>query len=580
MYHFNFKLLLFIAAASLTLSCASVRKDHFISTINKDASQKDLSRAEYYFDIAGNYFEQNKYDEAIENLRLSLIHNSYYLPSRLLLIKTYIVTLNKSLAFEEISKILDQDSLTLDEVKTISASLESIKAYNLSYELNLKFYEKTNEKSSLWEMYKANLAQAKYIEALDILDLLEQEKESDYLLNLARSEVYFQLGKYELALTYLDLAEKYKPMDELLLKKRMQILSLQEKWSEVISVGENYFKYQKRTLPISEIIYNAALKMGSYDKALKETEWQLDFIEMTDFYKLRLGHLYFLNSKYEESESFYNQLVKNKNYSDESRFYLGLIHRYNNKIRSSNKLLEGIKADSDYFSEAQVILSEYDYNRNQKQSALSRMDKAYRKKPSSSLLYEKYTDYLIEAEEYQKALTVLETADKHFIQSEELQINRAFCFYRLKQYDRFKQYLKMSLEVNPRNAKIYEVLSNLWFKEKNSSSETEYFALIASSMGSTKESLLKVLAWTYADQNKIEKAVALFEDLYDKNPKDYFYSEMLSKIYYLSHIHTKAKLFAEQAESIKNSAYMKKSFLNKKDSVYQENKQRKPASLE
>jgi predicted Zn-dependent protease len=150
----------------------------------------------------------------------------------------------------------------------------------------------------------------------------------------------------------------------------------------------------------------------------------------------------------------------------------------------------------------------------------------------------------------------------------------------------FKKEFDTVMSINPANAKTYEMLAELWYKDDKKASEIEYFANMAMKLGTENTSLMKILAWVYVDQNKLDKAVALFENLYDENPKDFFYSEMLSKIYYLKNIKSKAVEYATYAHNLQDDINVKEylnELLNNRNTKYQNNSyedQRMPASLE
>ena len=150
----------------------------------------------------------------------------------------------------------------------------------------------------------------------------------------------------------------------------------------------------------------------------------------------------------------------------------------------------------------------------------------------------------------------------------------------------FKKEFDIVMSINPANAKTYEMLAELWYKDDKKTSEIEYFANTAMKLGTENTNLMKILAWVYVDQNKLDQAVALFENLYDENPKDFFYSEMLSKIYFLKNIKSKAVEYATYAHNIKDEMNIK-DYLNEllenrnnkyRSSGYED--QRMPASLE
>jgi len=296
--------------------------------------------------------------------------------------------------------------------------------------------------------------------------------------------------------------------------------------------------------------------------------------------------LNFLLKNYEIAEKQYQELFGLPEYEDEIKYYLSLIYKQTNRSSLANSILAEIQDTSVYFADAQVKLSEFDYNNGDKASALNRLRKAHIVKKDSIALYKVYSEYLIENNNFAEAVALLEKGVKNTTANEVLHMNLAFCHYKLRNYKMFKMEFNTVMEINPANAKIYEMLAELWYKDDKKTSEIEYFATMAMKLGTENTSLMKILAWVYVDQNKLDKAVALFENLYDENPKDFFYSEMLSKIYYLKNIKSKAIEYANYAHNIQDETNIKdylNELLKNRNTKYQNSSyedQRMPASLE
>ena len=72
------QLQLFILFALFTTGCVTpktILEKESVRTIQSDMFPKDLSRAEYYEQMAIAYSLDNQVEKAIENFRLSILHN-------------------------------------------------------------------------------------------------------------------------------------------------------------------------------------------------------------------------------------------------------------------------------------------------------------------------------------------------------------------------------------------------------------------------------------------------------------------------------------------------------------------------
>ncbi len=599
----NRKLLLlsmFVATLFALLSgCATMAKNDSLKSMNTDLDKTTLSRSDYYEKLADNYIEQNKYIEAVDHYRLSILHNSKNNQARFSLARSYMAMNQNELASNEFNQFLQQNEndstesviLTDAQLKVLSYFFEKTGSLERIYTIHKSQFEKTKSNYSLWKMYELSLSLKKYDQAFEVLSLLasnsnEVEKAPAYLLHLSKAEVYALQNNNNRAIKELELAEQEKPFDELLLKKKMQVLSVQEKWNEVILTGQKYIKYQKHTIPVSESITTAAIKAEEYQLAIEELKWQSDFAESKSLYQLKIAHLNFLLKNFDLAESQYKDLFGLPLYEDEIKYYLSLIYQQTNRSSLANSILTEIHDTSVYFTDAQIKLSEIDYNNGDKASALNRLRRALMVKKDSIALYKLYSDYLIENNSIAEAVALLEKGVESTAANEALHLNLAYCHYKMRNYRMFKKEFDTVMSINPANAKIYEMLADLWYKDDKKTSEIEYFAQMAMKLNTKNTNLMKILAWVYVDQNKLDKAVALFENLYDENPSDFFYADMLSKIYYLKNIKSKAIEYANYARTLHDDTNAK-SYLNEllktRNTKYQDSRsddQRLPASLE
>ncbi len=593
-------LYMFVATLFMVLSgCSTLTVSEALKSMNTDLDKSALTRSDYYEKLADNYFEQNKYREAIDHYRLSLLHNSKNNTARFGLAQSYTALDQNEMALSEFNRYLAQNEealngpavLTDEQMKVLTYFFEKSGSLERIYEINKSQYEKTQSNYSLWKMYELSLRLKKYSQAFEVLSLLasnknEVEKAPVYLLHLSKAEIYALQKNNERAIKELELAEEEKPFDEMLLKKKMQVLTDLERWNDVIKTGQKYIRYQKHTIPVSEAIVTAAIKVEDYQLAIDELTWQVDFAEDKSLYQLKIAHLNFLLKHYDVAEKQYKELFGLPEYEDEIKYYLSLIYKQTNRSNLANSILTEIQDTSVYFADAQVKLSEIDYNNGDKASALNRLRKAHIVKKDSIALYKVYSEYLIENNNFAEAVALLEKGIENTAANEVLHMNLAFCHYKLRNYKMFKKEFDTVMSINPANAKTYEMLAELWYKDDKKTSEIEYFANMAMKLGTENKSLMKILAWVYVDQNKLDKAVALFENLYDENPKDFFYSEMLSKIYYLKNIKSKAVEYEAYARNLHDETNIKEylnDLLKNRNTKYQNSSyedQRMPASLE
>lgn len=585
-------LFLFLVSSSwLLTACATFDKhsEPKVTTMKTDLDKSIYSRSQYYQDLADNHFQQSEFLSAIDLYRLSLLHDDTNYKSRFGLAKAYISSEQSYLALAEFEKLEQSKNIfKLTEIEfnfLINFYFES-KSYIKAYDVSNQYLQKTESVFGAWKVYESALKLNNATSALEALKFIELKTDDKFKVSMARYDVGLAIDDKAIMISALDAAETVYPFDELLLKKKMQFYTQQKDWSKVIHYGRKYIKYQKHTLPVSELLVNAGIKSEDYQLAVDELQWQSKYSTDTSLYDLKIAHLYFLLKNYSLAEEKYKQLYGYPQFLDEIKYYLSLIYDETQRYSDANSILEEIKDTSVYYADAQVKLAEIDYKNGDKVEAINRLRKAHLVKKDSIAIYKAYSEFLIENQNYVEAVALLEKGIQNTLPNEVLHMNMAFCHYKLRNYKKFRSELDTAMSINPSNVKIYEMLAELWYNDDKRTSEIEYFAQIAMKLGSKNENLMKILAWTLVDQNKLDKAVVLFENLFDENPKDYFYSEMLSKIYSLKNIHFKAAEFSMYARTLRHEENLK-NYLNEqlksRNIRYRDNDfddQRMPASLE
>ncbi len=308
----------------LLAGCSTLNVNEALNSMNTDLDKKALTLSDYYLKLANNYFEQNKYDDAIEDYQLSLLHNNKNNEARFGLAQSYSALENNEMALSEFNRYLDQNEGLLDgsavltdkQINVLTYFFEKSGSLERIYEINKSQYEKTRFNSRLWKMYELCLRLKNYEQAFEVLNLLASNKDqletaSKALINLSKAEIYTLQKNNEKAMKELEAAELEKPLDEMLLKKKIQVLTDLQRWHEVILTGQKYIKYQKHTIPVSESIVTAAVKIEDYQLAIDELEWQSGFVDDTQKNNIKeyLNQLISLRSKNDKNKNDEEQRV-------------------------------------------------------------------------------------------------------------------------------------------------------------------------------------------------------------------------------------------------------------------------------
>jgi cytochrome c-type biogenesis protein CcmH/NrfG len=231
-------------------------------------------------------------------------------------------------------------------------------------------------------------------------------------------------------------------------------------------------------------------------------------------------------------------------------------------------------------------MARLEWKNNQRDLALNRLRSAHMLRPDYLDLYLEYAQYLIWTKNYVEALALLEKAHLYHNKSDQLRLLTAYSHFKLNNQKKFSQDIKEAIALNPQNAEIYAVLSELWYEKRKPASEIQFLTEKAIALNSENKNVKPLLAWSLLQQDQLTQAVALFEEFYDQNPTEVFYSESLADIYARNTLPIKTLDYQDKVVELKMQNQLKNEIdyfsnqnqVQKTDS--QNVKSRLPASLD
>lgn len=510
-------------------------------TVYSDFFPQATTRTEYYKDIGLGYFNESKFDKAIEFFKLSLLHDPKNNDARYWLSVSYYRNNQNSLALIELEKLDSVVKMEYPRLKLVSDIYEAANSYENVILMNRKLFLLKGETFALWKIYEMHLNLNQFDLAFQDLQNLEKYNEDPYRIHLARFEILHRQKNYNLALAEISLAEKAKPFDLLAMKKMTELQQQLGKWQDLHNLGSKFSKYHPYDLDVSERVSQAAIRLGAYDDAIAELKKQKKHDSELMGVDFNIAHVLFLKQDFKNVDELY-QAVYEHTQSDQSVFYLSKAH-----LSEAPNGLESLASWAEYYPSVQVHLAQLEWKNNKNDLAMNRMNRAYSLRPDSLEVFQEYGQYMIWNKQYTEAMALIEKGLNKFPDDDKLHILAAYVHFKLNDMKGLHAQIEAAQKINPKNAEIYSVLAELWYEKKKSHSELEWLSQKAINLKSKNRNTKPLLAWVLLQQDKLSEAVKLFEELYDENPNEPFYAESLSEIYKRGIMRSKKSEFQQKA---------------------------------
>ncbi len=570
-------------------SCATTAPEVTPKTVYSDLFPQNLTRTQYYEHMGQDYFFQNDFTHAIEMYRLSLLHDPQNQQVRFSLAKSYDKTEQNHLAMLELEKYFSEhqnfSGITDEDMHLVSKIYEKSNSFDKLVEIQQTYFEKTNSTWALWQIYQSQIQLNKWNEALNTLKKLEDQKQDLYKICLARADIFENQKKWNTMLDQLVKADQAKPLDEFVSHKKIQLFYDLKNWKALNVEGEKHNKYHPYNLDISEKWSYSAIQTGDYDVALSELKKQKKLYPESIGLEFKIAHVLFLMKDYKTAEAAYKDLFEVTG-SDQSVFYLAQIHLLNSDIDKAAEKMQLLISTSEYYATAQIQLARLEWKNQSKDLALNRMRKAHSLRPDSLDLYQEYGQYLIWTKNYVESIALLEKANQYYPKNDQLKLLTAYSHFKLNNKYKFNQDIKQAIALNPKNADIYAVLSELWYEKGKPASEIQYLTEKALALNTDNKNIKPLLAWALLQQDQLTKSVALFEEFYDQNPNEVFYSQSLAEIYARNSLPIKTRDYQEKVAelSLQNQLKNEIDYFSNQNQIQKTNSQnvktRLPAGLD
>lgn len=560
--------ILFIFFAFFTAGCATREAGMQISgsdfyTMKTDMFPKDISRAEYYEQMAIAYSHENQIENAIENFRLSILHDPKRVSAYLNLSDEYRKTNRNHLALLELGEALKVEPNNTSILRKMGDLYLSTKIYSKAREVYQKMLmlDKKFEEAQ-WALFYIFKIEKKYTDALGVLVQINKNQNNDYKIAYEKAMLYKLTKEDDLYASNLELAYSLNSNNREIILEYAANSYAQKRFKDSTYALTKFSDTHEFDLEISQNLSYSAVQSENYDVAMREYNKQRLQVTDVNLIDLKKAHVYYLMGDLDGAKKLYSSLLRHQE-NEEARFYLAQIYITQDKSEDAASVLNKIPTSSDYYGEAQVRLAQHYKYMGLRDDAINIIRTAFAERPDLLVIYKTYADFMIESSQYVETEALLEKGIKLFPKDEDLRLKMAYLYYRLDDQIGFKKQIIEALKMNPQNAAAYSMLAELWYLKNKKADETIYFAKRALELKSTNKNIKPLLAWALMQQNNSTEAVALFEEFFEENPKESFFARSLAMVYSKGEVKEKSQKLTKLANELESNDSLRSRFVFK-----------------
>ena len=465
-----------------TYQSASLKDINPNKTINKDVGLTDLTESQYYKEMAYAYAQEKNCDKALELFQIyqnyknadqpspmvySLDHDSLYTVAQ-----CYYKNENYVSALNFAEKLLsDSQQKDVAQLSLLADIFVKAKSYSCAQELNQKIFSLTKDSFYLWQNFELALKTKDWTKASKILDLLTANNEDAYQITYAKYLIYKEQKDDQLALHFLLESEKLKPLDPKLLQSVAFLQRKLELWNDL---------YKSTSLYMTKFSFN-----------------------------------------YEMSENYLTSCAKLKKFEE--------IESYLDKLQTRNSDLDFSR--SDFYADLQIYKAEKEWSDKKFNSAIKRLELVYSERPDYISNVLKYSKYLIWSNDLDKAIGVLKQSTYRHPDNDEIKILLGYINFKKDKEDEFLSLFKNVESFQNNESEIYSIMAEYWYKKSKPHDETISLINKALELKSENPNIKPILGQIMISNNELSRAMQIYENLYNDNPTNQEYAEILGVIY-------------------------------------------------
>lgn len=559
---------------------AAITEEVQEKSVDKDDSElNQKSKAEFFFLKGDLLSQEGKSEAALESFKEA----HYYDPSSsAVAYRIAIEYFRKSQLTDAVYwglKAIERDPKNKDFKLFVAGLFTSKKDYAKAEDVYLELI-KDDPKFPDAVLYLAALysEQKKFKQAHEQFTKLIKFKDYDqkHLGYYYRGRIGFETGSATTKGKNLDWIAAKKDLEQALelkpeLMEALQLLGrMLEKNSGREVAFKFYVKYQKSKGPfpkLAETLAQFHIEKGEFDAAFDQLEIVEKHFDDDIGVKLKLALILIdrkdFTAALEKLEKL-NQMVPD---SDKVKFYTAAVYEELKKDSQAVDMYLSIPVNSSHFEDSRINASSLLKKAKQYDAAIGTLEEAIAKKTSKFQVYLSLAQIYEEQLNWSSAIKTLKTAEKKFIDNNNINYFLGILFDRSGDFENMKSYMRRAID-NDKNH--YQALNYLAYSmaEKNDNlKEAKNLAYQAYKLASEDGYIIDTLGWIYFKLADFNKAEELLEKAHEFLPEVAVIAEHLGDVYLKTNKADKAARTFKKALKVETDESRKKLIQDKITSV-------------
>ena len=555
---------LFLAISAL-VGCASTSSAPYSMNPYHDGNQPPESirvpqsvgesrgDADYHFTLGESYSLEGLSDKAIEEFKLTLVHDPDSSRVRMRLGAEYLKKGQVTESLEQVESAVEKDPKYTDARLLLAGLYGSLRMYDKAesqYREILKNEpENTEAPVSLAVLFAE---QKRYDESIRIFEKLALNKNYEN-----PHHAWYFIGRIQLEKeNYADADVAFKkslaskPQFEDAAISLSKSLESQKKKKDAIKLLEDFQDKKGPSAKVAEVLSRHYLEAKEDEKAYR----QFEIVEEADHdnlnVKVKMALVLIERKDFEKAATKLKQILVLAPESDKIRFYLAAVYEEMKDYDEAISHFNMIPASSSFYPEAMVHVSYLHKTQGRTAEAIATIERAIEKQDDVEQFYSLYASLLHDSRDYAKAEKMLLQAVEKFPKSEQLFFFLGSVQDSMGEKRKTLESMRRVTELNPDHAQALNYLAYTKAELGENLDEAEVLARRALQLRPQDAYIMDTVGWVLFKKGQYEDSIKVLEKAHKAKPDEAIIAEHLGDAYYRVQLTGKARAMYQRASEL------------------------------
>ncbi len=527
------------------------------------AEVQSQSKADYHFTLAESYSMQGEWTKAIENYKLSLVHDPKSFRSHFRVASEYVRAGLVGQALEHCEEAI-KIKKDFAEARILQASLNSV----------LGFHDKARKGYEELLVLEPKNQEAQILLGATYLDENKLDQAARYFEVLARKNSQSHIVWYYLGRTYLmqktpqamaNAETAFKTslkMEQNFVQSVIELGSIYEKrgqFDKAVALYESYQAQYGPDVSVAESLVQVYLTQENYARAYEHLKTINELDQGNLNAQLKMAFILVDQKKFSEAIPLLEKILHQTPESDRVRFYLGAVYEEIKDFPAAIQQFKEIPKSSKYFPDS-IMHMAYLYKLLEKpDAAIALLEEQMEFLDDNAKIYALYGSFLEGQKRYDEAQKLLEKGMGKFPTDTQIIYQLGSVYDLLGQPDKTVANMEKLIEIDKNHVEGLNYLAYLYADKTKNLSVAEKLARRALSLRPNDGFILDTLGWVLFKQNRFDEAVKTLERAHQIEGKESIIAEHLGDVYFRVEMPQKARdMYRKAAENEKNENNVQK----------------------